>query len=119
MRWGFCVQGLGHRDQMGECSGVDGAAARLRGWAAEGDHPGHVDDRAFASDKHARKGGAGEHRRGDDLDMNKFPGFVGGQVHQRHVVSDTRVVDEHRQWLRRAQLSDRVHAVIGGQVGGQ
>lgn len=35
--------------------------------------------------------GAGEHRRGEDLDLRQLPGLVGRQLGERHVVRDVQV----------------------------
>ena len=90
----------------------------MRGGAAEGDHAGHVDDRPLAALLHSPDRRAGEHRRGEDLDVDEFPGLVGRKLGQRHVVGDPGVVHQHRERLGRADLSDRVDARLGGQVSG-
>jgi hypothetical protein len=84
---------------------------------AEGDHSRDVDDRSFAALNHARHSGPDQHRRSRDLYVDQLSRFVCGKLRDRHVVRNSGIVHEHRQWPRRADLSDDVDAFVRGQIG--
>nr|WP_245868278.1 hypothetical protein [Actinomadura meyerae] len=90
----------------------------MRRGTAEGDHAGDVDDRALAALLHARDGGAHERRGREDLHADELGGLVGGELGERHVVGDARVVHQHGQRLGRADPGHLVDGVAAGQIGG-
>ena len=118
------VKRLAHRDDESEGPRVDRTAhaalnGRLRGRAAEREHPRHVDDRPLAAGEHAGHSRTNEHRRSENLDVDEFARLIDGKLRDRHVMRDPGIVDEHRQRSRGACLRDDGDSLVGGQVGDQ
>ncbi len=84
LRLQLLVQRLRQRHEVGQRSHVHGPARRCR----------------------PRK-----HRRSDDLHVKQLARFVSGQVDERHVVADARVVDERGEFLARAHVGDGLTTV--------
>ena len=51
--------------------------------------------------------------------MQQLGRLVGRKLGERHVVRDSRVVDQHGDGLRRARLPDHGHAGVGAEVSHQ
>ena len=70
-----------------------------------------------AAGHHAGRSGAGQHGGRDDLHVQQLGRFVRRKLHERHVVRDAGVVDQHRDGLCRAHVGDRLHTGVGTEVG--
>lgn len=53
----------------------------------------------------------------DDLHVQQLGRFIRRKLHERHVVRDAGVVDQHRDGLCRAHVGDRLHTGVGTEVG--
>src|ERR1700716_1726193 len=89
---------------------------RSLGGAAEGEQRGNVDDGAILTGDHARDRGSGEENRGQHVDFHQFARPSRLEDGEGHVMSETRVIDQHVEGRLVDLLAKTLHVVGAAQV---